>query len=128
MKNNKSTLKILPIKPSTDMQPLKRPINPILPDLSTGQTGLFVGKIKSGKCLYEEEKVETKEGIKKLKEVRIGDYVNSKNGFVKVNKIFNNGKKSCYKVVFKNGKSLIATKDHKIETNEGVINKKLILQ
>lgn len=51
MKNNKSTLKILPIKPSTDMQPLKRPINPILPDLSTGQTGLFVGKIKSGKSV-----------------------------------------------------------------------------
>ena len=44
-------LSVLPIKPDTNIRKLKRPINPILPDVSNGQTGLFIGKIKSGKSV-----------------------------------------------------------------------------
>lgn len=42
-------LTILPIKDDPTKHKLKYPIHPNLPDISTGQLGLLVGKVKSGK-------------------------------------------------------------------------------
>jgi len=42
-------LTILPIKDDPSRHKLKYPIHPNLPDISTGQLGLLVGKVKSGK-------------------------------------------------------------------------------
>ena len=72
------------------------------------------------KCLYKETEVETKTGIKKIKDVKIGELVNSKNGFVAVKDVINNGGKILYKLNTKSGKELICTLDHKIETQTGM--------
>lgn len=42
-------LTILPVKEDPTRHKLKYPIHPNLPDISTGQLGLLVGKVKSGK-------------------------------------------------------------------------------
>jgi len=42
-------LTILPVKNDPTRHKLKYPIHPNLPDISTGQLGLLVGKVKSGK-------------------------------------------------------------------------------
>jgi hypothetical protein len=42
-------LDILPVKESPAKHKLKRPIHPILPDISTGQVGMLISPIKSGK-------------------------------------------------------------------------------
>jgi hypothetical protein len=73
------------------------------------------------KCLHEDTNVETKTGIKKIKDVKIGDEVNSVNGFVKVLDKMNNGTKKLYKITTSSGKTLCCTLDHKLETNEGML-------
>ena len=50
-----------------------------------------------------------------IKNVKINDYVNSENGFIKVLNYFDNGKKDCFKIITNNNLELIITKDHKIE-------------
>jgi len=52
------------------------------------------------KCLEENTFVETKSGKKKIKDVTPGDFVNSKNGFVMVKKVFKQGKKKVYRGSF----------------------------
>jgi hypothetical protein len=80
---------------------------------------LIVGSIRSGKCLYEYSLVETKDGFKYIKDVCINEYVNSKNGYVKIKDIINTGKKRCYKIKINNN-DLILTEEHKLETINGM--------
>ena len=42
-------LTILPIKESGDEQKLKKPIHPNLPNIATGQLGLMISPVKTGK-------------------------------------------------------------------------------
>ena len=42
-------LTILPIKPDGTEKKLKRPIHPNLPNIATGQFGICIAKVKSGK-------------------------------------------------------------------------------
>ena len=42
-------LTILPVKPDPTKHKLKYPIHPNLPDISTGQLGLLIGRVKAGK-------------------------------------------------------------------------------
>lgn len=74
------------------------------------------------KCLDGERTfVTTKEsGEKKIKDVQVGEHVLSKNGFVKVLDVMNQGKKKVIKFVLETGKTLFLTKDHKIDTNLGM--------
>jgi hypothetical protein len=46
-----SSLDVLPIKEFTQLQPLKRPINKILPDIQLGASIIIIGKVKSGKSV-----------------------------------------------------------------------------
>jgi len=46
-----SPLDVLQIKEYSDLQPLKRPINPILPDIKMGASIIIIGKVKSGKSV-----------------------------------------------------------------------------
>lgn len=81
----------------------------------------FFAQYGFNKCLDENTMVETKGGVKKIKDVEIGDSVNSANGFVKVkDKIFQ-GRKPLYKITTKNGKTITCTLDHKLQTeNNGM--------
>ncbi len=72
-------------------------------------------------CVYNESSISVKDkGDIKIKDVKINDYVKSKNGFIKVLDYFDNGKKECYKIITNNNLELILTKDHKIETKTGL--------
>jgi len=72
-------------------------------------------------CVSNESSISVKDkGDIKIKDVKINDYVKSKNGFIKVLDYFDNGKKECYKIITNNNLELILTKDHKIETKTGL--------
>jgi len=75
------------------------------------------------KCLDGETTfVMTKEsGKKKIKDVQAGEHVLSKNGFVKVLDIMNQGKKKLVKLTTASGKVLCLTKDHKVDTEKGMM-------
>lgn len=80
------------------------------------------------KCLDGDTPVETRKGIKKIKDVEIGDFVNSENGFVKVNQVYKQGVKKTYKIKTKGGRELVCTLDHKLETKHGMKTLREIIQ
>ncbi len=81
---------------------------------------LIVGSVKQGKCLFEYSLVETTEGKKYIKNVKVGDKVLSDNGFVEVEEVFKQDKKECYKIILDNDFELILTEDHKLHTINGM--------
>ena len=81
---------------------------------------LIVGSVKQGKCLFEYSLVETEEGNKYIKNVKVGDKVLSDNGFVEVEEVFKQDKKECYKIILDNDFELILTEDHKLHTINGM--------
>lgn len=67
------------------------------------------------KCLSPNSKVTTQNGIKLLRDIKIGDKVLSLNNkFVDVLDVIHNGKKHLYEVKFCNGERLICTPEHKL--------------
>ena len=72
-------------------------------------------------CVSNESIINVKDkGNIQIKNVKNGDYVNSKNGFIKVLDYFDNGEKDCFEIITNNDLKLILTKDHKIETKNGM--------
>ena len=49
MSKNDFDLSILPVKPSNNIKKLKRELHPNLPDISTGQLGILISPVKTGK-------------------------------------------------------------------------------
>lgn len=80
------------------------------------------------KCLHEDTQVETETGFKKIKDVEPGEKVNSQNGFIEVKNKFNQGKKKLFKIKTRNGKELVCTLDHKLETPLGMKTLKEIIE
>lgn len=70
-------------------------------------------------CLSGETLVDTDLGKKKLKDIKIGDKVLTRQGFRKVIHTQCNGQKEVYAIDFGNKKSIIATGDHRIFTASG---------
>lgn len=70
-------------------------------------------------CLSGETLVDTELGKKKLKDIKIGDKVLTRQGFRKVIHTQCNGQKEVYAIDFGNKKSIIATGDHRIFTASG---------
>lgn len=80
------------------------------------------------KCLEENTKVEIENyGYKAIKNVNIGEKVNSKNGYVLVKDKIYNGKKKVYKIKLSNNYELECTLDHKLETTIGMKTVKEII-
>ena len=76
----------------------------------------------SGKCIEENQLIECKEkGKIKIKDVVIGNFINSKNGYVKVIDKIDNGLKDTYILYTHNKLKLVCSLDHKIETTKGMI-------
>ena len=68
------------------------------------------------------------EGIKKLKDVLIGDFIYTKEGYSKVSNVFIQGIKECVKITTVNNCSITATLEHKIDTRNGLLPLKKIIK
>ena len=119
-----SVPRILPVVPPEDSGKNEFPdVHPHLPQISGPGGGallLMISPVRTGKCLYEYSMVETDNGHKYLKNIKIGDKVNSDKGYVNVNEVFYQGKKECHRIILENKCELILTEDHKLHTLDGM--------
>lgn len=69
--------------------------------------------IIQGGCIHENELVLTSEGYKEIKNIKIGDKVWTKEGFIKVNHVFDKGEQEVFEVITSKGYSIRTTSDHK---------------
>ena len=107
-------LKIYKVKDLEDSSKYP-PLNPILPQ----PPFLLIG-YGSVRCLFEYSNVQTNRGVKYIKDVKIGEYVNSHEGYVQVIDVIKQGIQSCYKIVLDNDMELILTNNHQIQTTNGL--------
>lgn len=77
----------------------------------------------SNSCLVGNTNILLKDGTnKKIKDIKIGDYVKTEKGSQKViDKQLTQRQAEVYEIVLSNGYSLIGTKDHRIYTNNGKV-------
>ena len=74
---------------------------------------VIIGAPGSGKAIWNEEQIITPNGMKKIKNIKVGDRLYGKNGQItKVLGVYPQGKKSLYKVTLADGRSITVTKDH----------------
>ena len=107
---------VLPVKALPDED--DRPLHPNLP--KPPSLLLMISPIRTGKCVWEKNTIETRSSIKYIKDIIKGDYVNSSNGFVKVLDVLSQGTKELYKIII-NEKELVITLDHKLDTLNGMM-------
>jgi ribonucleoside-diphosphate reductase alpha chain len=69
-----------------------------------------------GQCIEENQRVLTKTGLKKIKNVSCGEYVWTKVGWICVVDVVKNGKKKLFKVTTKTGFDIITSEDHVYQT------------
>lgn len=82
--------------------------------LKPTNTILFYGVPGIGKACWNEEQIITPEGLKKIKDIKVGDYIYGKNGKeTKVLGVYPQGKKKLYKVILADGRSLICCGEHR---------------
>lgn len=80
-------------------------------------------------CLDSESQVITKDGIKLIKDIVVGDYVLApnlwtlNNEFVKVLNVFNNGNKEVYEINFLSGDTIQCTIDHEFLCSDNIKRK-----
>jgi DNA polymerase III alpha subunit len=67
--------------------------------------------------------VETKDGFKALKDIQVGEYISSPNGYVKILNKYDHGKLIVYKVILSSGKKIKCTLQHKFLCLDGVERK-----
>lgn len=73
------------------------------------------------KCLSLDTIVETLTQSKQIKDVVIGEFVRTPNGFAKILNIYYNGPKLVYRFIFENKTtSIICTMEHKVKTSLGM--------
>lgn len=76
-------------------------------------------KYSFNKCLHQNTKVETPNGLKDIRHIKNGDFVNSKNGMLRVLDVIQTKPKKMITVCFSSGHQITCTEDHKFETNDG---------
>lgn len=115
--------KILPVVEPDGVK--AKPHHPHLPKVGCGVAGggsllLMISPVKTGKCLAFFTLVETTNGNKYIKDVKVGDKVLSDKGYVKVTEKFNQGKKKCFTITLENNNEIILTEEHKLHTLKGM--------
>jgi len=70
-------------------------------------------------CLTGDTEVQTDSGVKNLEDIKVGDMVQTRKGFNKVTHAVGRGLEDVYRVDFGYGRSIIATPDHRIFTQDG---------
>lgn len=111
-------LKVLEVKNTLPEIKLPRPVDPRLPTIPG--LVLFVARCRSGKCLDGNSELKLKNGnLVKLRDVKLGDSILTKEGYSTITKKYNQGQKECFTIQTKST-SLTATLDHKIDTQMGL--------
>jgi Bacterial DNA polymerase III alpha NTPase domain/Bacterial DNA polymerase III alpha subunit finger domain/NUMOD4 motif len=80
-------------------------------------------KYSFNKCIFPDEEVETQSGIKKLKDVKIGDYIacyNNEKVFYPIKDIIH-GKAELYEFELSDGRTIRCSMNHKFLTSKGMI-------
>jgi hypothetical protein len=73
------------------------------------------------RCIFIDEKVNEKyKGYIKISELQIGDFIETANGYSKVNHIFEEESQPCYKIRTKSGKEIIVSAKHLFPTDNGL--------
>lgn len=80
--------------------------------------------IMQGGCIHEDELVLTSNGYVEIKNIKVGDKVWTKEGFIPVNFVFDKGEQEIFKVTTTKGNSIRTTIDHKYCV-DGFTTKKL---
>lgn len=76
--------------------------------------------IHGSPCLLEGTLITTKQGVKEIQKINVGELVLTHNGnYKKVNKTFYQGVKDIYELKTHKGNKLLLTKEHKIFTDKG---------
>ena len=78
-------------------------------------------KYSFNKCLSPSTIVETKNGMKTLEEINIGEYVNSPNGYIEVLDKIDQGDNEVFEIELENGYFIECTLNHKFLCNDGNI-------
>jgi hypothetical protein len=74
----------------------------------------------TSECIYVNERIALRDGtIKKISEVRTGDQLIANDGYKTVTQVHHKKMKDCIKIITKNGKEIIVSKDHIFPTVNG---------
>lgn len=96
---------------------------PIFSATQTTRSGFSSSDVEitdTSECIFVDEMVEMRDGfIKKISEVSVGDQIKSQDSYKTVMMVHHKKEKECVKIVTKNGKTIIVSKEHIFPTNEG---------
>lgn len=67
--------------------------------------------------------VETKKGFVEIKDLSIGEYINSPDGWIEVTNKFDHGFQDVYEITLESGKQISCTLKHKFKCEDGVIRR-----
>jgi hypothetical protein len=73
------------------------------------------------KSILADTIVETKDGLKTIEDLKIGEYVNSPDGFIEVLNKYDHGEQEVYEITMESGKSITCTMQHKFLCEDSVI-------
>jgi replicative DNA helicase len=74
----------------------------------------------TSECIFVDETIQMRDGnTKKISEVSVGDQIKSQDNYKTVMMIHHKREKECIKIVTKNGKTIIVSKEHMFPTNGG---------
>jgi len=96
---------------------------PIFSATQTTRSGFSSSDVEitdTSECIFVDETIEMRDGnIKKISEVSVGDQIKSQDSYKTVMMIHHKKEKECIKVITKNGKTIIVSKEHIFPTNNG---------
>jgi replicative DNA helicase len=96
---------------------------PIFSATQTTRSGFSSSDVEitdTSECIFVDETIEMRDGgIKKISEVSVGDQIKSQDSYKTVMMVHHKKEKECVKVITKNGKTIIVSKEHIFPTNNG---------
>lgn len=84
-----------------------------------GSNNNDVDMTSTSECLSLDTEVITKQGIKQIKNVNVGDKLLGSNGFVTVSMVHHPKRKKVYQIKTKSGKTIVCSGDHVFPTEQG---------
>jgi replicative DNA helicase len=96
---------------------------PIFSATQTTRSGFSSSDVEitdTSECIFVDETIEMRDGgVKKISEVSVGDQIKSQDSYKTVMMVHHKKEKECIKVITKNGKTIIVSKEHIFPTNNG---------
>lgn len=66
------------------------------------------------KCIYENQLIQTSKGVIPIKEIKVGDFIQTRFGYQKVKNVYDSGEKDCYELQTEYGQKEICGEDHPV--------------